>query len=372
MVKEIRGNVQSSANVTVIKLNRRRKRREANNVRLDRSSICSRFNGCHERQPFELSGERERKKKKCRKTVEKRTEKGEKTHETHLVGERDSQARREIAVATPLSQTTLSLPRRRVEARRGEASVPSKQTPDQNTRNATNANIYIYIHTRTRVERVEARTRCCASFLDRILETKSERKKERYLGMIHGGGLAICSDAGRCSGVGGRQIPRIHRDLGARVNLPDSLGTGGRTHGRGLHHRWPHPVYVCLCVCVCACVSVFGADSTRTAKEEEIRQASKHARTELASRDELKQSHTGCRRFYRSVLSLSRVVFSRFNGGGRQRAEKREIVPGPGRLDPRRTRNGGTHHPASSSTITTVRSLPRTYIVSFCRPTPTS
>lgn len=59
--------------------------------------------------------------------------------------------------------------------------------------------------------------------------------------MIHRGGLAICSDAGRCSGVRGRQIPRIHRDLGARMNLPDSLGTGGRTHGRGLHHRWPHP-----------------------------------------------------------------------------------------------------------------------------------
>ena len=59
--------------------------------------------------------------------------------------------------------------------------------------------------------------------------------------MIHRGGLAICSDAGRCSSVRGRQIPRIHRDFGPRVNLPDPLGAGRGTHGRGLHHRRPHP-----------------------------------------------------------------------------------------------------------------------------------
>lgn len=136
--------------------------------------------------------------------------------------------------------------------------------------------------------------------------------------MIYRGCLAICSDAGRCSDVRGRQIPRIHRDFGARVNLPDPLGTGGGTHGRGFHHRWPHPV----------CLVLAGPRNEIHARK---RKAGRQARTHRGlSRGEQAKAHWPPLPPVLSIC-LSLLLFSPFHGGKTRvkQKENREIVPGP-------------------------------------------
>ena len=132
---------------------------------------------------------------------------------------------------------------------------------------------------------------------------KKKKNKERnrktliYLRMIYRGGLAICSDAGRCSNVRGWQIPRIHRDFGARVNLPDPLGTGGGTHGRGFHHRWPHPV----------CLVLAGPRNEIHARK---RKAGRQARTHRGvSRGEQAKAHWPPLPPVLSICPFSLVVF---------------------------------------------------------------
>lgn len=169
-----------------------------------------------------------------------------------------------------------------------------------------------------------------------------------YLRMIDRSSLAICSDAGRCSDVRVRQVPRVHSDFGARMYLPDPLGTSRRSHAGGLHHRRPHP------------------ELLRLRRGPNSRQRGKHALTH--PRTHARNHSSKESKPHWPVLSICPSLVSP-SRNAKKRKENQLLVLTVG---PRRTRNGGTHHPASSSTISTFRSLPRTYIVSFCQPTPTS
>lgn len=98
-------------------------------------------------------------------------------------------------------------------------------------------------------------------------------------------------------------------------------------------------------------------------------------RDETLSRTHVRDRASGGKRASRELTRahwspVYRSAFSHVFLEERQEPKKQEAGP-DGTGPDGRTREGGTHHPESSSTISAIRSLPRAYIVSSVRrPTP--